>query len=69
MPETLRRLGFGLTPSRKISVTELKRYSSGLPTDSALRQILALERDEIAVEEFLARLPIWLALSGRSLEE
>ena len=51
-----------------VSMIGLKQYSSTLSADSAFRQVLALEKDQVPADEFFARLPLWLALAGKTLE-
>lgn len=48
----------------KIDIRKLRNFASTeLCADSALREILLTESEEIDVSTFLARLPIWLQLS------
>ena len=47
----------------KIHVQRLKEFAfDKLPKDSALREILLAESEELDALTFLARLPIWLRL-------
>ena len=53
---------------RKVNLQPLKVFALNLPPNSALREILLLEDDELDVHTFLARMPIWLKLI-RGLED
>ena len=59
-----------LNNRRKIvNVVKLKRFAlEQLPQSSILRHILSLEKDEMRVDEFLAKLDIWLALFKKENE-
>jgi hypothetical protein len=47
----------------KVDITNLKNFASTLPIGLPLREILVLEDNELRLNVFLARLPIWLKLS------
>ena len=47
---------------RKVNLQPLKSFALNLPLNSALREILLLEDDELDVHTFLARMPVWLRL-------
>lgn len=48
----------------KINIRRLKDFAfTQLPKDWPLREILLSEEDELAIQIFLARLPVWLRLS------
>lgn len=52
--------------SNRINIKRLKRFAlEKLPRDSALRDILLFEEDELDLVTFIERIPIWLRL-GRS---
>ncbi len=47
----------------KIRTQRLKEFAlAQLPKNWALRDILLVQKDEISVHKFLARLPVWLKL-------
>ena len=51
---------------RSIDLKRLKVFAAEkLGHESALREILLLERDEVPPDEFLAKLPAWLVLLRR----
>ena len=48
---------------RRVSIVGLKQFAvTRLPKGSALRELLLSERDELAAEEFLAKMDVWLKL-------
>jgi len=53
----------------KFDTTSLKAFAPRLPPDSALKYVLLLEKDEVPVSDFIARLPLYLALADKTLEE
>lgn len=54
---------------RTISITRLKNFAmEKLPQQSAFREVLLSEKDEISSADFLARLPVWLALLRQGQE-
>ena len=49
--------------ANKLDVRRLKDFAlKALPKDSKLRTLILSEKDEISVEEFLAKVSIWLKL-------
>ena len=47
----------------KLDIKRLKEFAfKSLPEDSKLRTIILSEKDEVSVEEFLAKIGIWLKL-------
>jgi hypothetical protein len=47
-----------------VNIKKLKEFVlEKLPKNSALREILISEEDELDINVFLARLPVWLKLS------
>lgn len=46
----------------RVSMRPLKSITDGLPTDHPLRILLSGERDDIPLEEYLAKLPGWFRL-------
>ena len=52
-------------PPARIKMKALKEFASQrLPRNAPLREVLLSEEDELEVDVFLARLPIWLKLSS-----
>ena len=52
-------------PPARIKINALKEFASQrLPRNAPLREVLLSEEDELEVDVFLARLPIWLKLSN-----
>ena len=50
---------------RMVNIRNLKEFATKqLPKDSALREVLLKEPEEIEVNEFLARLPLYLQLAS-----
>ena len=50
--------------SNTIDISRLRNFAlDTLPPESPLREVLAAEANELRVDVFLARLPIWLRLS------
>ena len=47
---------------RVIEIRRLKDFALKLPPNSPLRVVLLLEDDELDVQTFLARMPVWLRL-------
>jgi len=48
-----------------VNIRNLKEFATKqLPKDSALREVLLKEPEEIEVNEFLARLPLYLQLAS-----
>ncbi|HEV2226404.1 MAG TPA: hypothetical protein VGR56_06320 [Nitrososphaerales archaeon] len=54
--------------SPKVNGSLLREFGSRLPPESALRYVLMLEKEEISASDFLARLPLYLALADKTLE-
>jgi hypothetical protein len=51
---------------RKIDIRRLKRFAlEHLPRDSPLRDVLLAEEDELSVQDFLAKMDLWLKLLRR----
>jgi hypothetical protein len=51
-------------PSSIVNIKKLKEFAiHKLPKNSVLRDILISEEDELDINIFLARLPVWLKLS------
>ncbi|MEM3697092.1 MAG: hypothetical protein QXQ94_06285 [Candidatus Bathyarchaeia archaeon] len=51
-------------PPARVSIKKLKEFAIyKLPKNSALREILISEENELDINVFLARLPVWLKLS------
>ena len=49
---------------RNVNISKLKAFvEDSLPVSSTLRTIITNEDNELSIEIFLARLPIWLQLS------
>lgn len=46
----------------KVNIKGLKAFALGLPTDSRLRDLILTEDDELDVNEFLAKMDLWLRL-------
>jgi hypothetical protein len=54
-------------PSAKVNIEKLKEFAlDKLPRNSALREVLISEEDELDVKIFMARLPVWLRLNSFS---
>jgi len=49
---------------KTVDVRRLKDFASQLPKDSALRELLLTERDELEVCDFLSKMSVWLRLFG-----
>ena len=48
---------------KAVDVRSLKRWAvEALPRSSQLRAVLQMEEDSVCVEEYVARIPVWLAL-------
>lgn len=48
---------------KAMNIIRLKDFAETLPRDSTLRAIIVLDSDEMSVEAFLAKLPLWLRLN------
>lgn len=56
-------------PKNKIKIERLKQFVlEELPTNSALRDILLAEKEELSKEEFLAKMDIWLNLIRKEIQ-
>ena len=56
-------------PIEPVNIVRLKNFAAEkLSRQSALREVLLREDDHISSTDFVARLPIWLALLGRKEE-
>lgn len=54
---------------RKVCIKPLKEFAlEKLPQNSALREVLLSEKDDLTVDGYLAKLNIWLMLLRRSSE-
>lgn len=52
-----------LEPKAKVDVRRLKEFAfSNLPEGSKLRDLILGEKEELGVEEFLAKMDLWLKL-------
>ena len=49
-----------------IRIARLKQVASdNLPKDSPLREVLLVDNDQLQVNDFLSRIPLWLRLLRR----
>jgi len=49
--------------SDRLGIRSLKQWAAtSLPSSNYLREVLLMEPDELNVEEYLAKIPIWLKL-------
>ena len=52
-----------LSQHTTIQLSALKQFAmSNLPEDSALYRVLLVERDQMEPDEFVSKIPLWLAL-------
>ncbi len=52
-----------------VDIRLLKHFAlERLPSHSALRYVLLVEPERLSVEEFIGRIPVWLALLDHELE-
>jgi hypothetical protein len=49
----------------RVDITRLKAFAARLPRDSALRELLLTEKDELEARDFLSRMSLWLRLASR----
>ena len=49
---------------KKLDIRRLKELAAQLPRDSALRELLLTEKDELEVYDFLSKTSVWLRLAG-----
>lgn len=55
--------------TKELDITRLRNFvAAKLPPQSVLRDLLLMEKDRIPTGEFLARLPVYLALLRREEE-
>lgn len=47
----------------KVAIRRLKEFALSLPHDHPLRDVLLAEDDELGVQIFLSRIPLWLRLA------
>jgi hypothetical protein len=46
-----------------VQITRVKRWAcSSLPANSTLREVLIQEKENLSIEEFLAKMDVWLKL-------
>lgn len=51
---------------RKIDIRRIRRFAQErLPIDSPLRDVLLAEKDELSIQDFLAKMDVWLKLLRR----
>ncbi len=52
-----------LSQPRTIKISVLKQFTlDTLPAGCTLREVLLADKDEMPVDEFLCKIPLWLAL-------
>ena len=49
----------------KVNIERLKTFALDLPKGSMLRDLLLTEDDEMDVDEFIAKMDVWLKLVSR----
>ena len=51
--------------ARILDIKRLKQWVAGtLPSSYYLREVIMMEPDELSIEEYLAKIPLWLKLLG-----
>jgi hypothetical protein len=61
-------MSHGLESSGSLDIRSLKRWAAeSLPRSSQLRGLLVLEDDVLSVDDYLARISVWLRLLGLEL--
>ena len=56
--------------TRRVDLAGLKAFAQReLPLNSALRDMLLLERDQIGAEEFIVKMEVWLRLFNREMKQ
>lgn len=55
--------------TKKTNIRRLKKFAMNkLPTNSGLRDVILVEKDELSREEFLAKMDIWLNLFKKEIQ-
>jgi predicted XRE-type DNA-binding protein len=52
--------------TKQIKISDLKQFAlANLPATSSLRDLILAEKEELSVQEFLAKLDLWLRLFNK----
>ena len=49
----------------RVNIGRLKTFAAHLPRNSALRELLLTEKDELEANDFLSKISLWLRLANR----